>query len=95
MSLICRLLLLDIFSQASTDMEDGLERSLSSLHRATKHDLERLIETGERLLKRKVSKVNLQTGNFEPYSEKTNEEALKDFAKQLSDEKHLRDHRSP
>ncbi|CAH1449494.1 unnamed protein product [Lactuca virosa] len=109
--------LLDIFSQASTDIvdihlsvlfkaldveknylhiqEDGLERTLFSLHRATKHNLERLIETGERLLKRKVSKVNLQTGNFEPYSEKTNEEALKDFAKQLSDEKHLRDHRSP
>lgn len=60
--------------------EDGLERSLSSLHRATKHNLERLIETGERLLKRKVSKVNLQTGNFEPYSEKTNEEALKEYA---------------
>ncbi|CAI9293795.1 unnamed protein product [Lactuca saligna] len=71
--------------------EDGLEGSLSSLDRATNDNLKYLIEVGEDLLKKKVSRVNLETNKFVPYSEKTNQEALKDFAKQLSDEKRLRD----
>ncbi|KAI3496307.1 hypothetical protein L1887_38664 [Cichorium endivia] len=109
--------LLDIFSQASSDMvdihlsvvfkalkveknylriqEDCLESTLSSLDRATKDTLEELTEAGEGLLKKKVSRVNLDDGKFVPYGEKSNEEALRDFAKQLSDEKHLRDLMSP
>ncbi|XP_023739614.1 patatin-like protein 2 isoform X2 [Lactuca sativa] len=71
--------------------EDGLEGSLSSLDRATNDNLKYLIEVGEDLLKKKVSRVNLETNKFFPYSERTNQEALKDFAKQLSDEKRLRD----
>lgn len=102
--------LLDIFSQASTDMvdfhlsvvfkaldieknylriqEDGLERTI--LDRATEENLECLKKAGEGLLKKNVSRVNLETGDFEPYSKETNEEALIEFAKKLTDEKHLR-----
>ncbi|CAH1449495.1 unnamed protein product [Lactuca virosa] len=86
---------LDVEQNYLRIQEDGLERTLSSLDRATKDNLEYLIEAGEGLLKKKVSRVNLETGKFVPYSEKTNEDALKEFAKQLSCEKHLRDLRSP
>ncbi|KAJ9550664.1 hypothetical protein OSB04_014709 [Centaurea solstitialis] len=104
--------LLDIFTQASTDMvdihlsvvfkalnieknylriqEDSLGRTI--LDRATEENLECLKKAGERLLKKEVSRVNLETGDFEPYSEETNEEALIKFAQKLADEKHLRDH---
>ncbi|KAL7593390.1 hypothetical protein Lser_V15G33533 [Lactuca serriola] len=71
--------------------EDGLERSLLSLDRATKDNLEYLVKVGESLLKKRVSRVNFETGTFIPYREKTNGEALQDFAKQLSMEKRLRD----
>ncbi|CAH1449492.1 unnamed protein product [Lactuca virosa] len=65
--------------------EDGLERSLLSLDRATKDNLEYLVKVGESLLKKKVSRVNLETGTFIPYREKTNGEALQDFAKTTFD----------
>ncbi|XP_024959542.1 patatin-like protein 2 [Cynara cardunculus var. scolymus] len=103
--------LLDIFTQASTDMvdfhlsvvfkaldieknylriqEDGLGRTI--LDRATQENLDCLKKAGEGLLKKKVSRVNLETGDFESYSKETNEEALIEFAKKLTDEKHLRD----
>lgn len=109
--------LLDIFTQASTDMvdihlsvvfkalgvennylriqEDGLKHSLSELDRATTDNLKELTDAGEALLQKRVSRVDLDTGKFIPCSEKTNEEALKEFAKQLSEEKKLRDHQSP
>ncbi|KAI3754751.1 hypothetical protein L1987_54541 [Smallanthus sonchifolius] len=109
--------LLDILTQASTDMvdihlsvifkalnietnylriqEDGLERTLSPLDRATKENLECLIEAGERLLTKKVSTVNLENGKFIPYRNETNAEALIEFAKKLSNEKNLRELKSP
>ncbi|KAL4564415.1 hypothetical protein LXL04_028479 [Taraxacum kok-saghyz] len=101
--------LVDIFTQASTDMvdihlsvlfkshngednylriqADDLKHTLSSLDRATNENLKELSEAGEGLLKKNVSRVDLQTGKFVPFSKKTNEEALKDFAKKLSKEK--------
>ncbi|CAH1449496.1 unnamed protein product [Lactuca virosa] len=109
--------LLDIFTQASTDMvdihlsvvfkalgvennylriqEDGLKHSLSELDRATTDNLKELTDAGEALLQKRVSRVDLDTGKFVPCSEKSNEVALKDFAKQLSEEKKLRDLPSP
>ncbi|GKV30412.1 hypothetical protein SLEP1_g39223 [Rubroshorea leprosula] len=42
-----------------------------------------------------VSRVNFETGLFEPFDKGSNEEALKRFAKMLSEEKQLRDLGSP
>nr|XP_043628568.1 patatin-like protein 2 [Erigeron canadensis] len=109
--------LLDIFTQASTDMvdihlsvifkalnvqanylriqEDGLERTMSTLDKATKENLAYLSKAGEELLEKQVSTVNLETGRFVPYKDETNKQALTEFARKLSHEKRLRDVRSP
>ncbi|XP_076914239.1 patatin-like protein 2 isoform X1 [Bidens hawaiensis] len=109
--------LLDIFTQASTDMvdfhlsvvfkalnvetnylriqEDSLDRTLSPLDRATKENLDFLVEAGIGLLDKKVSRANLEDGKFIPYRNETNREALIKFAKKLSDEKILRELKSP
>ncbi|KAJ6709807.1 XYLOSE ISOMERASE [Salix koriyanagi] len=60
-----------------------------------KTNLEDLVEVGERLLKKPVSRVNLESGLCEPWIDETNEEALARFAKILSQEKQLRHARSP
>lgn len=106
--------LLDIFTQASTDMvdfhlsvvfkalgvletnylriqEDGLDRTLSSMDGATRNNLEYLSQAGMELLDKKVSTVNLENGKFVPYRKETNKQALTEFAKKLSHEKHFRD----
>ncbi|KAM0014212.1 putative patatin-like phospholipase domain, Acyl transferase/acyl hydrolase/lysophospholipase [Helianthus debilis subsp. tardiflorus] len=105
--------LVDIFTQASTDMvdihlsavfhnhhvrnnylriqEDCLDRTLSPLDKATKENMNSLIEVGNRLLTKTVSKVNLEDGKLIPCSNVTNKEALIEFAKILSHEKRLRD----
>ncbi|XP_077213156.1 patatin-like protein 2 isoform X2 [Tasmannia lanceolata] len=76
--------------------DDTLSSSTSSVDIATKGNLENLVKIGEELLKKPVSRVNLDNGLVEPVkNEGTNEEALIRFAKQLSDEKKLRDMRSP
>ncbi|KAM0014201.1 putative galactolipase [Helianthus debilis subsp. tardiflorus] len=111
--------LVDILTQASTDMvdihlsvvfktlgveknylriqEDGLERTLSPLDRATDENLKSLMKAGEKLLEKKVSTVNLENGKFEfiPDRNETNSEALRKFAKKLSKEKRRRDHKAP
>lgn len=47
---------------------------------ATKKNLERLVEIGEQLLKKPLSRVNLETGLSEPTPKGgTNEEALKRY----------------
>jgi hypothetical protein len=43
---------------------------------ATKENLEDLMKVGESLLKKPVSRVNLETGRVEPTKEGTNEQAL-------------------
>lgn len=60
--------------------EDGLKHSLSELDRATTDNLKELTDAGEALLQKRVSRVDLDTGKFIPCSEKTNEEALKEYA---------------
>ncbi|KAA8528554.1 hypothetical protein F0562_035909 [Nyssa sinensis] len=87
--------LVDIFTQASGDMDDTLSGIVSSVDIATKENLENLLKVGEELLKKPVSRVNLQTGCYEPSNQGTNEEALIRLAKTLSKEKQLRDARSP
>ncbi|KAK1313346.1 hypothetical protein QJS10_CPA06g02282 [Acorus calamus] len=77
--------------------DDTLSGTVSSVDIATKENLENLVNIGEGLLKKPVSRINLDTGIFEPISngEGTNEEALRRFAKLLSDERRLREARSP
>ncbi|KAG9450928.1 hypothetical protein H6P81_010893 [Aristolochia fimbriata] len=74
--------------------DDALTGDSSSSDIATKENLEKLVKIGERLLKKPVSRMNLDTGILEPVEEgDTNEEALIRFAKLLSDERKLRKHR--
>lgn len=63
----------------------------SSVDIATKKNLERLVEIGNMLLRKPVSRVNLETGRYEAIEgEGTNKEALTRFAKLLSEERKLR-----
>ncbi|KAK1277226.1 hypothetical protein QJS04_geneDACA017173 [Acorus gramineus] len=77
--------------------DDTLEHTVASVDIATKENLNNLVKVGEKLLKKPVSRVNLETGVFEPIGSgnQTNEEALISFANLLSDEKRLRDKSSP
>ncbi|KAL4307965.1 hypothetical protein HN51_042404 [Arachis hypogaea] len=76
--------------------DDTLIGNDSSVDIATKENLDRLCQIGENLLKKPVSRMNLENGKIEPIGNGgTNEEALKRFAKILSHERRLRDMRSP
>ncbi|CAH2042644.1 unnamed protein product [Thlaspi arvense] len=83
--------LIDAFTQASGDMvnfhlrDDTLTGDVSSVDIATKENMEKLVEVGERLLKKPVSRMNWDTGLLEPADEE-----LLTLAKTLSKEKRLR-----
>ncbi|XP_058097032.1 patatin-like protein 2 [Magnolia sinica] len=71
--------------------EDSLTGDASSVDISTKENLENLVEIGKKLLKKPVSRVNLETGlSKEVQGEGTNEDALARFAKLLSNERKLR-----
>ena len=58
--------------------DDTLTGTDSSLDISTEENLERLCQIGEQLLKRPVSRVDLENGRFEPLENGgTNEDALK------------------
>lgn len=59
--------------------DDSLMGDLSSVDISTKENLEGLVKVGEKLLKKPVSRVNLQTGSYEPLNNGTNEDALKKY----------------
>lgn len=60
------------------NQEDTLTGSDSSVDIATKEQLDKLVHIGEGLLKKQVSRVNLETGLSEPVENGgTNAEALK------------------
>ncbi|XP_057500689.1 patatin-like protein 2 isoform X1 [Actinidia eriantha] len=68
--------------------DDTLTGDAASLDIATKENMERLVQIGNELLKRPLSRVNLETGRFdEVVGEGTNEAALIRFAKLLSEER--------
>ncbi|XP_022144317.1 patatin-like protein 2 isoform X2 [Momordica charantia] len=75
--------------------DDTLSDVVSSVDVATKNNLNALVEVGENLLKKPVSRVNLETGVFEASNAETNGQALIRFAKLLSQERWLRHARSP
>lgn len=64
---------------------------VASVDIATMENLKKLTEVGKDLLKKPLSRINLETGEHEPADEDiTNEEALTEFAKMLSQERKLR-----
>lgn len=68
-----------------------MEGTASSLDNSSNENLLKLVEIGNGLLKKPVSRVNLETGKIEPVLDcGTNEEELVRFAKILSDERRLR-----
>ncbi|KAK1604096.1 hypothetical protein QYE76_027769 [Lolium multiflorum] len=71
--------------------DDSLSGNIASVDIATKENMEALIDIGDNLLKKKVARVNVDTGKYEFVDgEGTNEEALTRFAKKLSEERKLR-----
>ncbi|XP_073158199.1 patatin-like protein 2 [Henckelia pumila] len=71
--------------------EDKLAGDASSLDIATIKNLQTLLQIGDSLLKKPVSRVNLETGRPEAVpGEGTNEEALVRYARLLSEEKKFR-----
>nr|XP_043616557.1 patatin-like protein 3 [Erigeron canadensis] len=71
---------------------DTLTGNLASVDMSTEENLDGLVKVGEELLDTQVSRVNTDTGLVEPVpAAGTNREALKRFAKQLSDERKLRE----
>ncbi|KAJ9562268.1 hypothetical protein OSB04_007428, partial [Centaurea solstitialis] len=72
--------------------DDTLTGDLASTDTATTKNLDDLVKVGERLLDEPVSRINSTTGVVEPVPNGgTNREVLKRFAKQLSDERNLRE----
>ncbi|KAK0606045.1 hypothetical protein LWI29_033550 [Acer saccharum] len=63
----------------------------ASMDISTMENMQKLVEIGTNLLKEPVSRVDLETGRFQKIEgEGTNEEALVEFAKLLSQERKLR-----
>ncbi|EOA27411.1 hypothetical protein CARUB_v10023546mg [Capsella rubella] len=75
--------------------DDTLTGDTASVDIATVENLDILAKTGEELLKKHVSKVNLDSGSNENAYKATNEHALIKLAGILSKEKKIRDMRSP
>ncbi|XP_057529839.1 patatin-like protein 1 [Amaranthus tricolor] len=72
--------------------DDTLTGTATSSDAATKENLENLVNIGKALLKKPVSRVNFDTGIYQPIPNAgTNEDALISFAKTLSDEKRRRE----
>ncbi|KAK9067073.1 hypothetical protein SSX86_014397 [Deinandra increscens subsp. villosa] len=75
--------------------DDSLTGDLASVDVTTKVNLDGLVKVGQGLLDNPVSRVNTDTGVFEPVSDGgTNREALKRFATRLSDERKVRESNS-
>lgn len=73
------------------NQDDTFTGDAASVDIATEENLKKLIGIGTELLKKRVSRVNLETGKFEEVEgEPTNEVALANFAKKLSEERKLR-----
>lgn len=71
--------------------EDALSGEASSLDIATPENMEKLVDIGNDLLQKPVSRVNLETGGYElVHGEGTNEDALIRFSRLLSDERKFR-----
>uniref|UniRef100_A0A0D6QV99 Patatin n=1 Tax=Araucaria cunninghamii TaxID=56994 RepID=A0A0D6QV99_ARACU len=71
--------------------EPELTGDAASVDISTKENLDNLVKIGETLLEKPLSRVNLDTGMYDPVQgEGTNKDALIRFAKELSKERKLR-----
>ncbi|XP_015067194.1 patatin-like protein 3 [Solanum pennellii] len=71
--------------------DDNLTGEAASMDIATTQNMETLVQIGNDLLKKPISRVNLETGRYEPVvGEGTNEAAIVRFAQLLSEERKLR-----
>ncbi|XP_049934939.1 patatin-like protein 2 isoform X2 [Nymphaea colorata] len=71
--------------------DDNLRGDATSVDISTEENLVNLVKAGEALLEKPVSRVNLETGVFEPIKgEGTNKDALTRFAEKLSKERKSR-----
>ncbi|MED6137416.1 hypothetical protein PIB30_064842 [Stylosanthes scabra] len=72
-------------------IQETLDGELASADIATKENLENLVKKGKELLRKPVTRVNLDTGGYQPVPNKgSNQQELKRFAKLLSDQRKLR-----
>ena len=68
-----------------------MEGTAASMDNSSNENLLKLVQIGNDLLKKPVSRVNLENGNIEPLlNGGSNEEELFRFAKILSDERRMR-----
>ncbi|KAF3339438.1 hypothetical protein FCM35_KLT16909 [Carex littledalei] len=75
----------------SNRYDDSLEGTAASMDNSSNQNLLKLVQIGNGLLKKPVSRVNLENGNIEPLlNGGSNEEELIRFAKILSDERRMR-----
>jgi patatin-like phospholipase/acyl hydrolase len=71
--------------------EDKLSGDATSMDIATTENMNTLVEIGNKLLEKNVSRVNLESGTYEQIAgEGTNAEAIIRFAKLLSEERKIR-----
>ncbi|KAK8941574.1 hypothetical protein KSP40_PGU022471 [Platanthera guangdongensis] len=71
--------------------DDTLTGNTSSMDIATEENLKELVKIGENLMQKTVSRVNIETGLYEPVEgEGSNEDALISFANLLSEERKRR-----
>ncbi|MED6167420.1 CCT complex interacting protein [Stylosanthes scabra] len=71
--------------------QETLDGESPSADIATKENLENLVKMDKELLRKPVSRVNLDTGEYQPVPNKgSNQQELKRFAKLLSDQRKLR-----
>ncbi|KAJ4801703.1 Patatin [Rhynchospora pubera] len=71
--------------------DDALTGSTNSIDDSSKENMQKLVQVGNDLLKKPVSRVNLETGRFvEIPGAGTNADMLTIFAKQLSEERKTR-----
>lgn len=61
------------------NQDDTLTGSVSSVDVSTESNMDELVNVGEGLLKKPVSRVNLDKGICEPLNQETNEEALRRY----------------
>ncbi|KAL8151580.1 hypothetical protein V2J09_021388 [Rumex salicifolius] len=83
--------LITSFYEAGCDIDDTLTGTATTVDVGTEENLERLAIIAEDLLRKPVSRVDLESGRFVPIRNGgTNGEALKRFARLLSEERKLR-----
>ncbi|XP_062213735.1 patatin-like protein 1 [Phragmites australis] len=71
--------------------DNSLRGAMATVDAATPENMRSLVEIGERMLAQRVSRVNVETGRYEPVpGEGNNADALAGIARQLSEERRMR-----